>query len=253
MSRWKYILVLLYWPLVVVAGCPRLQPEEMVSVRYVIDGDTVILHDGRVIRFIGVDTPELNKRNNGLPEFGAEAARDWLVNKIIKRSHLKLVFGVKRRDDYGRWLVHPLTSEGDLLVTQMLNQGLGRLMLFPPNHDYWPCWLEAERQARHDRRGIWSIPLAATPVTAGWQQLSGLVVRGISGRGRLELVLEGGLRVRAGKRLPSEARRRLAALGPGDRLFVRGWVRPAGNGWQLWLNHSWQFYQEQVSDCAGQC
>ncbi|MHA6962696.1 thermonuclease family protein [Zobellella denitrificans] len=253
MSRWKYILVLLCWPPVAVAGCPHLQPDEEVLVRHVIDGDTVILKDGRVIRFIGVDAPELNKHNNGLPEFGAEAARDWLVNKIVKQSQLKLVFGVKRRDDYGRWLAHPLTSEGELLVTQMLTQGLGRLMLFPPNHDYWPCWLEAERQARRSRRGIWSIPLAATPVAAGWQQLSGLVVRGISGRGRLELVLEGELRIRAGKRLPSEARHRLALLGPGDRLFVRGWVRPAGNGWQLWLNHPWQFYQEKVSDCAGQC
>ncbi|MBL1376086.1 thermonuclease family protein [Zobellella iuensis] len=253
MNGWKYVIALLLWSWGAAAECPRLQAEEKANIRHVVDGDTVILQDGRVIRFIGIDTPEFNKHNEQPAEAGAETARRWLVNKIVKQSHLKLVFGVKRRDDYGRWLAHPLTSEGELLVTQMLAQGLGQLMLLPPNDEYWPCWLAAEQQARRARVGIWSVPLAAEPSVSGWQMFSTSVVRGYSGTGRAELLLEGNLRVTAGRPLSSAARTRLMAFKPGDRLFVRGWVRAAEKGWQLWLNHSWQFYQDKVIDCAGQC
>ncbi|WP_375056314.1 thermonuclease family protein [Zobellella sp. DQSA1] len=253
MNGWKYVIALVLWPWVAAAECPRLQEEEKAKLRHVVDGDTVVLLYGGIIRFIGIDTPEFNK-NNELPvEAGAETARQWLVNKIVKQGHLKLVFGVKRRDDYGRWLAHPLTSEGELLVTQMLAQGLGQLMLLPPNDEYWPCLLAVEQRARRARVGIWSAALVAAPSVSGWQMFSTSVVRGYTGTGRPELLLVGSLRVTAGKQLPSAARNRLMAFKPGDRLFVRGWVRSAEKGWQLWLNHSWQFYQEKFIDCAGQC
>ncbi|WP_139215137.1 thermonuclease family protein [Oceanisphaera psychrotolerans] len=146
MTLWKWLLVLGWWPPVGAAECPRLPADETVTVRQVIDGDTVILQDGRVIRFIGVDTPELNTHGKLPAEPGAEAARRWLLNKIPVGSRLKLVFGVERRDDYGRWLAHPLTMSGDLLVTRMLALGLGPLLLIPPNDDYWQCWLAVEQR-----------------------------------------------------------------------------------------------------------
>ncbi|MFP2769073.1 hypothetical protein [Oceanisphaera sp. KMM 10153] len=50
---------------------------------------------------------------------------------------MKLVFDIERRDDYGLWLVHPLTTDGHLLVIRMFEQGLGPLLLTPPNDNYW--------------------------------------------------------------------------------------------------------------------
>ncbi|GHA13274.1 thermonuclease family protein [Oceanisphaera arctica] len=243
MKRWQWLLIMGLWPLMVAAKCPKPPADETVTVRHIVDGDTVILQDGRVIRFIGIDTPEFNKHSKLPVESGAEAARRWLQNKIPSGSRLKLVFGVERRDDYGRWLAHPLTANGDLLVTRMLAQGLGPLLLIPPNDDYWRCWLAAEQGARQRRLGVWQAPLVSFS-SGGWQLLQARVVLPYAGSGRLTLELEGQLTVMAGKRLPMAARRSLKRLRRGDRLFIRGRVRASHIGRQiLWVNYSWQFYQ----------
>jgi micrococcal nuclease len=247
MKRWQWLLIMGLWPLMVAAECPKPPADETVTVRHIIDGDTVILQDGRVIRLIGIDTPEFNKHSRLPAESGAEAARRWLLNKIPEGVQLKLVFGIERRDDYGRWLVHPLTTDGHLLVTRMLEQGLGPLLLIPPNDNYWRCWLAAEQRARQRRLGVWRAPLASF-ASGGWQLLQARVVRPYEGSGRLKIELEGQLTIMAGKRLPAAARRSLKKLQRGDRLFIRGRVRASPSGRQhgrqiLWVNHPWQFYQ----------
>ena len=56
-------------------ACSTGNYQEQVTVKQVIDGDTVILTDGRHIRLIGINTPEI-RHNNHKPEIGAEQARD---------------------------------------------------------------------------------------------------------------------------------------------------------------------------------
>lgn len=136
MKRW-------FWLLMAVVTAPKLPEYETVTVRHIADGETAILQEGRVIRFIGSHAPEFNKHSKLPAELGADAARGWRQNKIPSGSRLKLVFGVERRDDCGRWLAYPLTVNGDLLVTGVLAQGLGPLLLIPPNDDDWRCWLAA--------------------------------------------------------------------------------------------------------------
>ena len=51
--------------------CPAQQRLESVQVERVIDGDTVVLGDGRHVRIIGVNTPEMNWRKynpDGVPQ-----------------------------------------------------------------------------------------------------------------------------------------------------------------------------------------
>ncbi|PSJ45349.1 hypothetical protein C7H85_11900 [Zobellella endophytica] len=237
-------LCCLFLPFFAGAACPRLIPDETVSVRHVIDGDTVILDDGRVIRFIGIDTPEFNKHRKKAVEPGAEQARRWLLNKISEEIRLKLVFGIKRRDDYGRWLAHPLTASGHLLAEQMLSLGLGPLLMIPPNHRHWPCLFEAEQAAYRARRGIWQRPLPAAPSAGGWQALAGRITEVRRRGGDVQLMLEHRLRLHAGSRLPAAALDRLSALQPGQRLLVRGRVYRVRDAWRLRLDHPWQFAGE---------
>ncbi|MDV2858717.1 MULTISPECIES: thermonuclease family protein [Oceanimonas] len=239
------LFFLLLLPFGLQASCPQFSKYETANVKKVIDGDTVYLADGRRIRLVGIDTPELYKNGRLAPEPGAEKAHRWLSNKLPEKSQMKLVFAVKRRDDYGRLLAYPLTNSGQLLVKSMLAAGLGELMLFEPNHKYWRCLLAAEQQARRHNRGIWSRALPATPVNRRWQHLL-VTVQSVHVRhDKITLISRSGLTLHSGRRLPAIWRGQLARLTPGDRLFVRGEPRKQKAGWQLWLNQPWQFYREK--------
>ncbi|GAA3544214.1 thermonuclease family protein [Zobellella aerophila] len=236
--------LLLLCPLWVYATCPRLTADEIVRIERVVDGDTLRLQDGRTIRLIGIDTPELNRHGRTRAEPGAAHARDWLRNNFKKESQLKLVFGVKRRDDYGRWLAHPLAASGIPLTEQMLLQGLGSLLVIPPNHELWPCLFAAESKARRAKLGIWSQPLPMVPSQAGWQMLRGRVTAVSSESNQARVLLENKLWLRAGSRAAPELRQRLARLRPGTLLFVRGRVYRDKGEWRLWLNSPWQYSEE---------
>ncbi|WMC12471.1 thermonuclease family protein [Oceanimonas pelagia] len=239
------LFLLVLFPLEAASACPQYHQYETVNVKKVIDGDTVHLEDGRRIRFVGINSPELYKNGRFAPEPGAVAARRWLRNKLPDESQMKLVFARKRRDDYGRLLAHPLTNDGRLLVAGMLAAGLGELMLIPPNHGHWRCLLQAEQRARRRQLGIWSHGVPNVPVQPGWQPLLIRVHEVRAHRGRVTLLGAGGLELRAGRQLPAESRRALGRLRTGEHLFVRGRVHRTDAGWLLWLNHPWQFYREK--------
>lgn len=239
-----FLLLLLLCPLWAYSACSRLTADETVRVERVIDGDTLTLQDGRTIRLIGIDTPELNLHSDLRAEQGAERARDWLRNNFKKESQLKLVFDVKKRDDYGRWLAHPLTSSGTPLTEQMLSMGLGSLLLIPPNHRLWPCLFAAETRARRAYAGIWSRPLPSVPTRAGWQMLRGRVTAVRHEHGRVRVLLEDQLWLQAGSGAAPGMQQRLARLKPGTLLFVRGRVYRSKGTWRLWLNQPWQYSKE---------
>ncbi|WP_240919601.1 thermonuclease family protein [Oceanimonas sp. MB9] len=239
------VALLVFSPFSAAFACPQFSQYETVNVKKVIDGDTVLLFDGRRIRFVGIDTPELYKKGRLAPEPGALAARRWLRNKIPERSQMKLVFAMERRDDYGRLLAHPLTADGRLLVKSMLTAGLGELLLIPPNHGYWHCLLQAESIAYGRRLGIWSQNLPRVPARTGWQRLRFQVHEVHQGRGGVTIRAAGGLKVRTGKRLSAQSRRALGRLQAGEHLFVRGHARKTADGWLLWINHPWQFHREK--------
>lgn len=249
MSQFFWCCALLCCSWLATANCPSLLPDEIATVARVIDGDTLVLQDSRVIRLNGIDTPELNNHKARPQEPGAVAAKVWLQNKMPANSRVKLVFGRQPRDAYGRWLAHPLTVQGDLLVKQMLELGLGSLLQIPPNHNYWSCLLAAEQSARQRVLGIWGQGLAPLTRSAHRGLYHTRVVRADKGKRLLELQLAGNISLRAGSRLPAQAKLQLRRLKSGDRLFIRGPVvrrvtNPASSTEQavVWINQPWQFY-----------
>jgi hypothetical protein len=47
-----------------------------VRARWVADGDTIVLQDGRHVRYIGIDTPEIDHKNHRSAPMGAAALID---------------------------------------------------------------------------------------------------------------------------------------------------------------------------------
>jgi endonuclease YncB( thermonuclease family) len=76
-----------------------------VTVKHVIDGDTVLvtgLPEGSgLIRLIGVNAPETGSGRTIRECFGLEAAR-WLEGQVPRGSRLSLAFDVGPRDRFGR-------------------------------------------------------------------------------------------------------------------------------------------------------
>ncbi|NIR28133.1 MAG: thermonuclease family protein [Gammaproteobacteria bacterium] len=213
------------------AGCGATQGvDEHARVIYVYDGDTVRLADGRDIRLIGLDTPEMN-HDTGRPEPFARDARRTLRRLLEASGPVGLRHGAERRDRYGRQLAH-LYHRGDNAGMRLLEQGLATLLVIPPNLAYLECYRAAERRARHARRGLWSLP-RYQPLTAsalprgarGYRVVSGPVTR--IGRGRHSTWIElaaGALALRVAREDIEHFRGLEWQTLIGRRVEARGWV-----------------------------
>lgn len=151
-------LLALAWSAATAQPCPADRIDETVRISFVQDGDTVMLQDGRRLRLIGINTPEIGKRDSG-PQPGAIAARDRLRQLVfVNRQQLQLRFDEERQDRYGRLLAHAFFADGGNVVEQLLTEGAGTQLVVPPNTWQAACYRQAARMARQQRRGIWALP-----------------------------------------------------------------------------------------------
>src|SRR3989339_1751150 len=81
-----------------------------IAVAQVVDGDTIRLVDGTLVRLIGVDTPESNHPEVPVQRF-AEEARQFLENKIEQFPVTLEVFTRNEKDKYGRLLAYVYLGE----------------------------------------------------------------------------------------------------------------------------------------------
>jgi len=176
-----WLLSLLWSSLLLAQECLPFQADEWVEVAHVYDGDTVKLRDGRKLRFIGINTPEIGY--DGKPsEPLAKEARQALIGLLADNKRLALRYGAERKDRYGRLLAHVFLPDQRNLQQILLLQGWAASVAVGRNLANVDCYLAAERQA--GQRGIWSLPrfqgLATTalpPGLTGFQVLQGKVIR----------------------------------------------------------------------------
>jgi micrococcal nuclease len=122
----------------------------------VVDGDTIEARVGdRVedVRYIGVDTPETVKPGTPVQCFGPRASS--FNHRLVERRRLRLVFGVERRDTYGRLLAYAYL--GDRFVNaSLVRRGLARSLSIPPNDRFAPLFRRLELRAARAGRGLWA-------------------------------------------------------------------------------------------------
>jgi micrococcal nuclease len=128
-----------------------------------VDGDTVIVDIGGAterVRLLGIDTPELFA-NDG-PECGATQAAEFTARSAPIGSSVELHRDVVPRDHYGRLLavVTPIGLDQSLNAS-LLRHGWAQRLVIPPNGEHDAVLTRAEREARSDRRGIWSLCVGA--------------------------------------------------------------------------------------------
>jgi micrococcal nuclease len=121
----------------------------------VVDGDTIEARiDGEIedVRLIGVDTPETVKPGEPVQCFGPQAS-DFSHSQLEGQS-VRLVFGVERRDVYGRLLAYAYL-DGRLFNSALLRRGLARSLTIPPNDRFAARFERLELAAARVGRGLW--------------------------------------------------------------------------------------------------
>lgn len=136
---------------------------EFVTVKRVVDGDTISLENGKVVRYIGIDTPETVDPRKPVQCFAKEAsARN---KELVEGQIVGLEKDVSETDKYGRLLRY--VYKGDVLVNEMLvREGYAHSSTYPPDVKYQEKFLQAEQEARTNNLGLWGEVCATTPTSS---------------------------------------------------------------------------------------
>jgi endonuclease YncB( thermonuclease family) len=128
--------------------------DEIAQVKYVYDGDTLTLRDGRKVRLIGINTPEMGRKGKPHQPYSIEA-KNALKSLFTDDKPIRLLHGIDDEDRYGRMLAHGFLDDGQNIQSTLLNQGLASAIMISPNTRFASCYLEQERTARCAGKGIW--------------------------------------------------------------------------------------------------
>ena len=210
--------------------CQQRELDETAIVAKIYDGDTIRLADDRVVRLIGINTPEL-AREGKPPQPLAGQAKAALLSLLPIGTRVGLVYGQERHDHYQRTLAHVYGLTGKNVAAELIMRGLGFAIVVPPNTGLTHCYFDSEEQARKAGHGIWSNPAytpknvnSLTQSDTGFQYVIGKVT-GI-GHGKKNIWLDMGeafsVRVQT-KYLENFAQLPLETLS-GRHLRLRGWV-----------------------------
>ena len=130
---------------------------EKAVVGKVVDGDTIDLEDGRVVRLVGIDTPETVDPKRPVGCFGKEASNE--TKGLLTGKVVILQKDISETDKYKRLLRYiylPLENGSTLFVNDYLvREGFAKVYTYPPDTKFDEQFKAAEKQAREGRRGLW--------------------------------------------------------------------------------------------------
>lgn len=215
------------------SDCPTAHYDETVVIHSVHDGDTIKLKDGRKIRLIGINTPELARGDQPEQAFAGDA-RDQLKRLVAASDNRgKLVFGKERQDRYKRTLAHLFLANHQNAQVELLKRGLAMANVYPPNIAFTECYQQVEQTARCQSIGLWSDNANALkdsaklkPGSQGFHFISGKVERVTESDKGVRLFLKGGILVGIqAQDLPGFDKDALKALS-NKTITIRGWLHP---------------------------
>jgi micrococcal nuclease len=121
----------------------------------VVDGDTVEAQIGdevEDVRLIGIDTPETVKPDTPVECFGPQASS--FTHRVLTEQPVRMVFGVERRDIYGRLLAYVYIGHR-FVNAELVRRGLARTLEIPPNTLHRALFRRLELKAARSGRGLW--------------------------------------------------------------------------------------------------
>jgi endonuclease YncB( thermonuclease family) len=219
-------------------GFAGLAAGDTAVVREVIDGDTVVLDDGRQVRLVGIQAPKLPLGRANFEKWPLADESKAALSELVLGRRVALGYGGQRQDRYGRELAHLFTDDGLWVQGSLLELGFARVYSFADNRSLVPRMLDAEAAARNAEQGIWRHPYyaildtqAAPEHTGRFALVEGRVLETAIVRGRAYLNFDEDYRTDFTISISSRNLKNFAASGivpkdyAGRRVRVRGWLR----------------------------
>jgi hypothetical protein len=123
----------------------------------VIDGDTIeVLINGEkyTVRYIGIDTPEMNDPR---PDIQAVAEEATLMNRnLTEGKAIELEKDVSDTDRYDR-LLRYVYVEGTFVNAELIEGGYAWAKTYPPDVKYEELFLDLQAEAQEDYLRVWDI------------------------------------------------------------------------------------------------
>ena len=125
-------------------------------VRFVYDGDTILLDNKNKVRYLGINSPEIDHKG-GKSEFMAHAARHSNL-ELVKGARVSLEFDKEKKDRYGRLLAYVFLENGEMVNALLVRKGMAHVLLNNQGLKYEDLLLDYQRKAMKEKLGIWSRP-----------------------------------------------------------------------------------------------
>jgi micrococcal nuclease len=139
------------------------------KVTRVVDGDTIEVeitgrgpgagagagHVGTTydVRLIGIDTPESVKLGSPVECFGKEASA--ATTALLDGAEVTLVKDVEESDQYNRILRYVYLGQ-EMANARLVLNGYAQVYTYPPNVRHADLFVQLEREARENERGLWA-------------------------------------------------------------------------------------------------
>lgn len=225
-----------------------LSPAEPGVVKWVYDGDTLLLNDKRKIRIIGIDTPEIRHHQQAAQAYGAKARE--ALRELLKEQDYQILlrFGKEKYDRYQRLLAHVFLPDGTNLSNWLLENGFARTLAIPPNIELANCYKLAEQRAQTNTLRIWRLKnhqlksaLSLPSRIKGYVRLKGSVKKVLHYKKSIIIELDSNPKRPIQIKVKKRNLRYFKNLDPdrlwGRKIEISGWLKNKHGKRRLYLNH----------------
>ncbi|MET0432482.1 MAG: thermonuclease family protein [Hyphomicrobium sp.] len=136
-----------------------LEPGPVRTVTRIVDGETIVLDDGKVVRLIGALAPRARDADAVSGAWPPELDTVKALSDLVLAKRVKLAFAGRRSDRYGRELAQMFVIDQgreDWVQGFLLAGGYARAYGLPESFTCARELMAHEAEARRKRLGIWS-------------------------------------------------------------------------------------------------
>lgn len=127
-------------------------PARESVVKKVINGDTIQLDTGEIVKYIGIGAPEINMKEGRSDFFGKEAKK--FNHKLVFLKKVRLEFDKEQKDKDGRILAYVYVKK-IFVNAELVKLGYAKTTPSHPNEKYKSMFLDYEKKAIAAEKGLW--------------------------------------------------------------------------------------------------